>query len=278
MMPGMNNSLDQRTADAFTSSWNNLPIGSVYSKEQFAEWFSPLDKEDVVGKTVLELGCGGGNLMIHLLDWQPAYLTGVDLGESVEMANKNCSGHSNKNWRAVQHDLVTYRGEPVDLAYCIGVLHHLKDPEAGVQSLLENTKPGGNFHGWVYAHEGNAVIRYIVDPIRKIASILPWWFTKYGLATPLVFPYFLYAKFLRLIGFPKFLSFLPLFEYAKWISSRPFSFFRHVAFDQLVTPQTAYMTKKRVESWLADPLVEPGSTYLIFRNGNSWKFGGRRKQ
>ena len=27
---------DQKTADAFATSWNNLPAGSVYTPEQFA--------------------------------------------------------------------------------------------------------------------------------------------------------------------------------------------------------------------------------------------------
>lgn len=281
-MPGMNEkrlitSVDSGTADAFSESWNHLPTGSIYTESQFAEWFQPLGPSDVAGKTVIELGCGGGNLMVHMLAWQPAYLTGVDLGSSIEMAKKNCSAYPPTHWGVERADLVTYRGTPADLVYCIGVLHHLKDPEAGVQSLLQNTKPGGRFHGWVYAHEGNFVIRCMVDPLRKLASALPWWFTKYFLATPLVVPFFLYAKLLRLFNFPSYLAKLPLFEYAKWISIRDFSFFRHVAFDQLVTPQTTYIKRERVLSWLADPLVEPGSTYLIFRNGNSWKFGGKRK-
>lgn len=270
-------SIDEATADAFTKSWNNLPVGSVYTLEQFTEWFLPLTADDITGKRVLELGCGGGNLMTHLLSCKPENVTGVDLGSSVEMAERNCSEYSKEKWDIVRDDLVSYRGVPVDLVYCIGVLHHLKEPEAGVLSMLENTKSGGRFHGWVYAYEGNWVIRNIVDPLRKVASILPWWFTKYALATPLVFPFYLYAKVFHLLGFPQFFSFLPLYEYAKWIAVRPFSFFRHVAFDQLVTPQTAYMTKARVAQWLTHDLVDSESTYLIFRNGNSWKFGGKRK-
>ena len=53
-------SLDKETADAFATSWNNLPDGSVYTREQIEDWFSPIDKNDVEEKTVLELGCGNG--------------------------------------------------------------------------------------------------------------------------------------------------------------------------------------------------------------------------
>src|SRR6476659_7619307 len=103
------------------------------------------------------------------------------------------------------------------LIWCIqsAVLHHLKDPLAGFKSVLRNTKPGGKFHCWVYAKEGNAIIIYCVDPIRKFASKLPWWITKYFVATPLVIPFFVYAK---LIPKLKVFASFPLFEYACWIS------------------------------------------------------------
>ena len=268
---------DQRTADAFATSWNNLPEGSVYSTAQFEEWFAPLTRAEVQGRRVVELGCGGGSLLTHMSTWAPRELIGVDLGSSVAMAERNMARAGALDFRIVQHDLVTYRSAPpCDVAYCIGVLHHLKVPRAGFDSVLENTAAGGRFHCWVYAHEGNGVIRWVVDPIRKLASVLPWWFTKYCLATPLVVPYFLYAKTLNALRWPV-LRKLPLYDYSLWISQRGFAFFRHVAFDQLVTPQTTYLHKREVEEWLRDERIDPASTYLIFRNGNSWKFGGRRK-
>lgn len=267
---------DQRTADAFATSWNNLPEGSVYSTAQFEEWFDPITRNDVEGRSVLELGCGGGNLMTHMVSWRPSVLHGVDLGDSVAMAERNLARAGSTAHVLVKHDLVTYRGGPYDLSYCIGVLHHLKDPRAGFESVIANTAPGGRFHCWVYAHEGNGVVRWVVDPIRKVASALPWWFTKYCIATPLVVPYFLYAKTLNALHW-RALRRMPLHDYSLWISQRGFAFFRHVAFDQLVTPQTAYLRRATVEEWLRDPRVDHASTYLIFRNGNSWKFGGRRK-
>jgi hypothetical protein len=122
----------------------------------------------------------------------------------------------------------------------------------------------------------------VVEPLRRVASRLPWWLTKYGLALPLVVPFFFYARLLgalaRLSGRPEALErVLPLAAYSLWIAPRPFWFFHHVAFDQLVTPRTAYFDRRTVERWLASPEVEPGSAYVIFRNGNSWKLGGRKR-
>lgn len=269
---------DKKTADAFAKSWNNLPSGSVYTKEQFEDWMAPLVAGDISGKRVLELGCGSGSLMVHMLKWQPAYLEGVDLGDSVLSAEQNLSQAAFKNWNVTKNDLITFQSSGFDLVYCIGVLHHLKDPKEGFNSVLRNTAPGGKFHAWVYAREGNGIIVYLVDPIRKVSSRLPWWFTKYAIATPLVVPFFLYAKLLNMLPRFNFLKKFPLYEYSLWIAKRGFSFFRHVAFDQLVTPQTTYLKRETVESWLAgSPEILPESIYIIMRNGNSWKFGGKKR-
>lgn len=267
---------DLKTADAFATSWNNLPPGSVYTREQFEEWFAPLTRADAESRSVLELGCGNGSLLFHMAGWRPAHLEGVDLGDSVLSARRNLAAQDNPHWIVTQGDLTTYRNNPRDLVYSIGVLHHLQNPRVGFESVMANTKSGGRFHCWVYAREGNSVIRWIVDPLRKIVSRLPWWFTKYFVATPLVFPYFIYAKILRYFSEVHFLKSLPLFDYSQWIAQREFAFFRHVAFDQLVTPQTVYLDRATLERWLREhPRVVAESTYLIFRNGNSWKFGGR---
>ena len=169
-----------------------------------------------------------------------------------------------------------------DVVYCIGVLHHLTEPVRGFESVLRHTSPGGRFHAWVYGREGNGLVIALVEPMRKVASRLPWWFTKYALAAPLVTPYFLWARLSEgavgvFPGLRNVLSRLPLHDYTRWIASREFWFFHHVAFDQLVTPQTCYFTNAEVQELLKSPEIDPGSVYVVARNGNSWKFGGRKK-
>ena len=269
---------NQKTADAFATSWNNLPPGSVYTRDQFEDWMVPIKESDVHGKDVLELGCGNGSLMVHMAAWSPARLVGVDLGDSVVSAKNNLLLTGFQNWEVVKDDLVLYENSGFDITYSIGVLHHLKDPKTGFESLLRNTKSGGRFHAWVYAYEGNGFIRLFVDPIRKVTSHMPWWFTKYVIATPLVVPFFIYAKILNSLPRLTFFRKTPLYEYSLWIARREFAFFRHVAFDQLVTPQTKYIPRTTIKKWLADyPDIDQNSTYIIMRNGNSWKFGGKKK-
>lgn len=266
---------DIKTADAFADSWNNLADGSVYTKQQFEDWMLPLTQKDIQGHSVLEMGCGNGSLMVHVTEWFPSYMEGVDLGDSVKSATNNLKLLNFKNWKITKADIVTFESKGFDLVYCIGVLHHLKKPKDGLGSVIRNVKPGGRFHCWVYAREGNGLIVYIVDPIRKLASRFPWWFTKYFVATSLVSIYFLYAKFLSHFEGVQLLKKLPLYDYSIWIGKREFAFFRHVAFDQLVSPQTTYIDKQTIESWLQSfNNIKPGSSYIIMRNRNSWKFGG----
>jgi len=268
--------VDQKTADAFATSWNTLPAGSIYTYEQFEDWLNPLTKKDIENKSVLELGCGNGSLLVHITRWNPSNLEGVELGDSIRSAYKNIVATGFKNAKITKHDLTTFESDGFDIVYCIGVIHHLKNPKEGFDAVLRNVKKGGRFHCWVYAKEGNAVIMYIVDPIRKLVSKLPWWFTKYFVATPLVVPYYVYAKLISLFRNISFVKQLPLYEYSCWIAQREFLFFRHIAFDQLVTPHTTYIEKTTIQKWLdSNPTIDPASTSIIFRNGNSWKFGGK---
>lgn len=274
----LDNSEDRKTADAFAESWNNLPLGSIYTREQFIDWLAPITQKEVAGKTVLELGCGNASLMIHLSDWQPVYLEGVDFGDSIDSANQNMSILSFKNWKITKADLIGFNSPEFDLVYCIGVLHHLKSPKSGLDSIIRNTKAGGRFHAWVYALEGNMIVIYLVDPLRKIVSHLPWWIIKYFVATPLAVPFFIYAKLINLLRSVSLVRKMPLFGYSLWIAKREFAFFRHVAFDQLVTPQTTYLARDTILDWLKGyDQIDQDSIYITMRNGNSWKFGGRIK-
>jgi SAM-dependent methyltransferase len=263
---------DDQTAAAFASSWNR--VGSVYTREQFLEWIAPLTAADFAGNDVLELGFGNGSLLAHAAALSPRRVTGIELGDTAEQTRRNLADLPHGLIDLHRGDLTTARLGEFDVVYCIGVLHHLANPSAGFESVLRHTRPGGRFHCWVYAHEGNAVIRWVVDPIRRVTSKLPWWLTKCAVALPLSGVYFLYAK--AVSGMPALARRMPLGEYTLWIARERFAFFHHVAFDQLVTPRTVYFRRRQLEEWLRDPRIDPSSAYVAFRNGNSWKFGGRR--
>jgi SAM-dependent methyltransferase len=276
---------DAKTAAAFATSWNTVGDGSVYDRAQFVDWMAPVDPETFRGQSVLEMGFGNGSLLYHAGAYGPQRLVGIDLGDTIAQTQRNLSHLPAGMVELHRGDLTTARLGEYDFVYCIGVLHHLDDPGAGFESVLRHTRPGGRFHAWVYAAEGNGVVVHVLDPIRRVACRLPWWLTKYGVALPLVVPFYAYAKTLRTLSpdhgagpLGRVVDTLPLAEYSRWIAQRAFPFFHHVAFDQLVTPRTHYLTRATVEGFLRHPDVDPASTYIEQRNGNSWKFGGRKKR
>ena len=270
---------DLETSKKFSNSWNNVYNPSVYTYEQVTEWISPWKVSELEGQSVLELGCGCGAILYHLQNISSIRLSGIDLGSSVTTARKLL--HEDVN--IIQADLTDHKKVlsllgKFDRCYCIGVLHHLSEPQKGFESLLKLTKPGGYFHAWVYAYEGNWVVRIFVEPLRIIVNQLPWWINKFFIALPLSIPFYFYGKLCSLLkkfGFSNL--HIPLFDYMLWISKRDFRFHHHVAFDQLVTPTTHYIKRGRIEKWLEHPQIDPNSIYIKFRNGNGWKFGGRIK-
>ena len=267
--------VDRSTAEAFACSWNRLPAGSVYRFDQFEEWLSPQTAATLSGKSVLELGCGNGSLLVHMTRWNPSRLVGVDLGASVLSARDNMRLAGFADAEILQADLQDFRSTGFDFVYCIGVLHHLKDPKAGFTSVIDNVKPGGSFHCWVYGNEGNALVRTLVEPLRRLCCRLPWWFTRYAVAFPLAVPFCAYSKLVGALP-DSACAWLPLYLYARSLSTSDFAYFRHIAFDQLVAPRTTYFRKETVENWLeANPRVVADSVYVMMRNGNSWKFGGK---
>jgi SAM-dependent methyltransferase len=243
---------------------------------------APLDLASLAGREILELGFGNGSLLHHMAEFEPSRLAGVELGDTLAQTRRNLAHVREDVLDLHRGDLTQVDLGRFDLVYCIGVLHHLEDPVAGFDSVLRHTRPGGHFHCWVYAREGNLAVRLLVEPLRLVASRLPWWLTKYAVALPLTLPFFVYCKGVALSSgavpaMRSLLQRLPLHDYCLWIARREPRFFHHVAFDQLVARRTRYLRAETIREWLCDERVEPGSGYLLLRNGNSWKFGGHRR-
>ncbi len=119
-------------------------------------------------------------------------------------------------------------------------------------------------------------MRWFVDPVCKVCCHLPWLFSKYVMENTLVFPYFVNVKLVSRALPPYRADRQPLGAYARWIARREFDCFRQVAFDQIGTPQTLYFRREDIDAGQTDLQVEPGSAYIVMRNGKSWKFGERR--
>ncbi|USR92761.1 class I SAM-dependent methyltransferase [Phormidium yuhuli AB48] len=111
---------------------------------------------------ILDAGCGTGVGTEYLVHLNPqAQVTGIDLSdEAIAVARERCRRSGAQ--RVTLHNLSLYDVEQLDTHFdyinCVGVLHHLPDPIAGIQALASRLKPGGLMHVFVYAELGRREI------------------------------------------------------------------------------------------------------------------------
>ena len=146
-------------------STNNVDIAELNKFSELAhQWwdktsqFKPLHDinplrlnyiNDIVslkGKTVLDVGCGGGILSESMAE-KGAKVTGIDLGEK---ALKVATLHSLESGVAVDYRLIAVeelaQQQPAsyDVITCLEMLEHVPDPASIVAACAKLVKPGGH--------------------------------------------------------------------------------------------------------------------------------------
>ena len=117
------------------------------------------------------MGFGNGSLLYHVGAYGPDEARAASSSATRSRQTRKNLAHLPEGMLELHPgDLTTADLGLFDLVYCIGVLHHLKDPAAGFEAVLRHTRPGGRFHCWVYAEEGNARghPRRRSDPSRRM--------------------------------------------------------------------------------------------------------------
>ena len=273
---------DLATAEGFADYFRTIGEGSRYTHEQFLSFFAPVEPEP---RSRAERGRARASATARSCStWSAIALRASRASISATWsrrpaASSACSRESSSN---LQHgDLTTADLGPHDFAYCIGVIHHLQEPEAGFDALLRHAEDGGRLprldllpRGQLLRHPrgrrdpqalragcpGGSRSGARASPSRRCSSCTQGgrlagsagrrqaWFARCRCTTtPSAWPG---------ATSPSSTSWRPI---SSWLG----------------TP--VYLDRAALEAWLRHPEVEPGSTYLIHRNGNSWSFGGRRR-
>ena len=109
-----------------------------------AEYIS--SKVELEGKTLLDVGCGGGILAEALHD-KGAIVTGIDAaGPGIEIAKH----HAKKNNKLIDYqestaeNLIQKSSEKYDVVTCLEVLEHVPDPKLLVKTCIDLLKPNGD--------------------------------------------------------------------------------------------------------------------------------------
>lgn len=100
----------------------------------------------VAGKTLLDVGCGGG-LLTEAMAQRGAKVTGIDMGAaplSVARLHAKESRLTIDYQKISAEELAASRPEGFDVVCCLEVLEHIPDPAALLSSCARLAKPGGH--------------------------------------------------------------------------------------------------------------------------------------
>lgn len=271
--------LTDRTVTQFGASWQIHAHLAQYQEKQFLDWIAPMTAADFAENNVLEAGCGKGRHSRLLEKFSPKRLFSVDLSDAVLLAAHNTKDADHIFCLRADLLRLPVPDGAMDVVFCVGVLHHLENPEKGLQELWRALKPGGTLCLWVYGREGNGWIVFLVDPIRKgVTSRIPTRWLR-----PLVWPLsaclFLALKTLYAPATRherKSVAWLPYSSYLGYISGFPFREIEHIVLDHLCPPIAYYLSKDTLEKWFG--ALGPASIEYRWHNRNSWTVVARKRR
>lgn len=271
MLPGHLPAPLAETAGAFGWQWHAFTEQLPTFGEEFFEWLFPLTPDDFRDKRVLDAGCGNGRHLLLAAAFGAEYIVGLDLSSAVEVARRHTADLPTVD--VVQGNLLTppLAEGSFDLIYSIGVIHHVPEPEAAIRTLTTCLRPGGTLHVWVYGHEGNTLVRWFVDPLRRqLARRIPRGVVRAG-SLPLAIAL---AATARLAARLDRVPLLPYREYLRRTGRFPVRHIWTIVYDQLMAPTTHYVKRDELETWFRGA----GLTDVRLRSsrGMSWTATGHR--
>jgi ubiquinone/menaquinone biosynthesis C-methylase UbiE len=102
---------------------------------------------DVVGKTVLEVGCGYGGMQRALLESGAARTIGLDVDAgAIELARANLAGEPRVSFVEGDIERCPLPSSSVDIVVSDAVLEHVGDIEAALGEVARVLRPGGRLY------------------------------------------------------------------------------------------------------------------------------------
>ena len=255
----------QNKQSEWNEQWTLLKDNELFL---FKDWILPNTLDDFKDKEILECGCGGGQHTSFIAPYAKS-ITSVDLN-TTHIAKERNKDFNNIDF--VEADIAKMDlGKKFDIVFSIGVVHHTDDPDKTFKNMMKHTKSGGKTIVWVYSEEGNSLVKYGVEPVRKI--FLKNMNRKNLLRLSKFITAILYMPVYILYKLP--LKFLPFYEY--FGNFRKMSFERNTlnVFDKLNAPQVDFINKKRISDWFNTE--EYDDVNINAYKGVSWSGSGVKK-
>ena len=254
--------LAKGSPDRFGYSWDHYADLLPEHEEQFLRW-TALDKSFWKGVRFLDAGCGIGRNSYWPMTYGALGGAAVDVDErTLRRARRNLAQFPNVEVRN-QSIYELREADTFDIAFSIGVVHHLSDPDAAVARLARAVRPGGLVLVWLYGRENNGWIVYLFNPLRRaLFSRLPPRLV-HALSWPLS----------ALLWCALRLGIQPG-PYFRLIRGFSFEHLRAIVFDHMIPRIALYYTRAEAEALLRRAGLE--NVEAAWVNRMSWTVRGRK--
>jgi SAM-dependent methyltransferase len=236
-------------------------------------WFEPRRLEDLSGLIVLEAGCGMGRHAVIAANHGAKAVIGLDLGTAVQAAFQNTRHLPSVS--IVQGDIYfpPFKDSSFDIAFSLGVLHHLPEPSRGFRAIARKVKNDGWVQVWVYGREGNGWIVHFINPIRSVTSRIPLDILNV-LSWLLAVPLLGIAKTFYQISW--LWNRLPYSPYIRWLASFSIRKVHAIVLDHALTPVAHYMSRSDVLALVRG--TEWAVSEIVHNRSMSWGLCARHCQ
>jgi SAM-dependent methyltransferase len=254
--------LAKGSPERFGYSWDHYADLLPQHEEQFLRW-TALDKSFWKGIRFLDGGCGIGRNSYWPMTYGARGGLAVDVDDrTLARARKNLESFPDLEVRK-QSIYEIAESDTFDIAFSIGVIHHLSDPDAAVARLVRAVKPGGSVLIWLYGRENNGWIVHLFNPLRHaLFSRLPP-----RLVHALSWPLTALLWCLLRLG-------IPPGAYYRLVRGFSFDHLRAIVFDHMIPRIALYYTRAEAENLLARAGL--GDIRITWVNENSWSVIGRK--
>lgn len=250
--------------DRFGYEWGEYAEMRPEYEEQFRRWTPDMAPEDWKGMRFVDGGCGMGRNSY----WPMRYGAAGSLSVDVDARSLASARRTLRDFPAAKvEEKSIYDLEPTgeyDVAFSIGVIHHLERPQAAMKALTAAVKPGGRVLIWVYGLENNRWIVYFFTPLRK--ALFSW--LPVAMVHHLsLYPAILLWLWLRIRA--------PRIEYMRLLKTFSFRHLRSIVFDQMLPKIAHYWSKDEVVALMTNASLS--DIRLTWVNEMSWAASGIRQ-
>lgn len=225
--------LDRAVVDSFGDEWTRFDQSALSRAElldQFDGYFNVFPWErlgsDAAG---MDVGCGSGR-WAQLVAPRVGTLHCIDASEgALAVARRNLAAQPNCWFTHASVQAIPIPDGTLDFGYCLGVLHHIPDTQAGLNACIAKLKPGAPFLVYLYyALDGRPswfkALWRLSDALRRMIAHSPdpiRFFVCDLIAAAVYWPLSRFARLMERLGHD--------------VSNLPLSPYRHRAYYSLRT-------------------------------------------